>query len=183
MAQLTTARRRSRDRGYNLLGMLFALGLTFGAILYGIPAAASGNPLFFLPGAINQEPVQVIVYHEGQQLAYFPGDAEYEQLVDSVYEVIGDQNGFISLGWSASRFSQARNEGSAVEMIYDEPVRLPLNRVDIADVYRLFVPLDVFGTGNPEVIFRGGDSYWGDPIRVPSLDPVRAVVDEIVSTQ
>jgi hypothetical protein len=62
-------------------------------------------------------------------------------------------------------------------------VKLPGNRMDIADPTRLFFPLEVFGHEG-EVVFRGGRSdYWGLPIRVESLDPMRGIAEAIVSRQ
>ncbi|NDJ52315.1 MAG: hypothetical protein GYB68_04410 [Chloroflexi bacterium] len=171
---------KTRDR-YNIKGMLIALGIVFIVLLIGIPAALSGNLLFFVPTAIEQEPVMVHVYHNGQQISFEPGDAEYRLLVDAVYEAISTENGFLSMGWSNRRFSQARNDGVAVELIYDEPVVLPGNRINSGHPIRLFVPLDVYGTNNPPIVFRGGaGQYWGDPMRVVSLEPVATAVNVVV---
>ncbi|NDJ54350.1 MAG: hypothetical protein GYB68_14870 [Chloroflexi bacterium] len=179
MSQVSAQRRRKGSR-YNLLGMLGALGLAFACLLIFLPAAYSSNPLFFIDTFVSSRPALVTVYYEGWQASFDSSDPEFDLLVDGAYESIASQNGFISMGWSERRFNQARTEGIALEMFYDEPVVLPGNRVDIGDVRRLFIPLDVFGSGNPWVVFRGGDDlYWGDPIRLSNMEPVRQAVEQV----
>jgi hypothetical protein len=176
------AQSHRRTKTANWFGLLFALALVFGCLLYALPAALSGNVLFATK-IINERPAQAILYHDGESAVFEPGDPEYDLLVDAAYETLGAQMGFNEWGWSDERYEQARAEGTALELIYTDPVKLPGNRMDIADPTRLFFPLYVFGHEG-EVVFRGGqEEYWGLPIRVDSLDRVRTVAADIVSTQ
>lgn|SRR5574341_145391 len=164
----------------NVAGLLIALGGVALCLLFFVPAMLSGNMLF-ATAIIPQTPHEIAVYAGGQTFTYKPGDAEYDLLVDAAYDSIATQNGFHEWGWSAERFEAARKEGVAVELFYNEPVKLPGSRVDIGDVYRLFIPLDVFGFTGGNVVFRGGDdTYWGAPLRLGTLDPLRQTVNEIV---
>lgn len=177
MSATNPVRRRA-----NWLGLSLSLALLFGCLLFGLPAVLSGN-LLFATRIIQQRPVQVILYHQGESYTFEPGDSEYDQFVEVGYTLLGNEMGFHEWGWSDERYAQARAEGTAVEFIYAEPVKLPGNRMDIADPTRLFFPLEVFGHEG-EVVFRGGRSdYWGLPIRVESLDPMRGIAEAIVSRQ
>ena len=170
---------QNRRRDLNLAGLLIALGLLAGCFFFAIPAALSDN-IFFAVGRISERPEQVVLYHDGQTYEYLPTSIHYDRIVDTAYQIIRKEAGVDESGWSETRFTQARTEGTAVEMIYNEPVKLPGSRVDIADTYRLFIPLEVFGWNN-EVIFRGGHTmYWGLPIRVDSLDPLREVIADVL---
>lgn len=165
---------------YNWVGLGIAMLLLFAACMI-LLALLSGNALF-ATDVITTRPAQVVVYHSGERLIYEPGDPEYGQLVDAAYETLYNESGIVEgLGWSDARFTQAREEGIAVELLYTEPVKLPGIRIDIADPTRLFFPLEVFGHSG-EVVFRGSqDEYWGLPIRVESLDALRSAVNEIVA--
>ncbi len=166
-------------RAVNLLSMGVALALGLGCMLFAVPAVLSGNALF-ATDVIRQRPAQVILYHQGQSYVFEPGDPEYEQLVEAAYTTLRNETGFYEWGWSGQRFEQARAEGTALEFIFAEPVKLPGNRIDIADPSRLFFPLEVFGYEG-EAVFRGGRTeYWGLPIRVPSLDPIRQEVARVL---
>lgn len=164
-------------RSFNLVGILTSF-LLLGVAFFVLVALLSGN-VFFATKRIVEKPYQVIVYYEGKTVFFEPGDPEYDRLVAAAYDAIADETGLAEWGWSEQRFESARNEGIAVEFMYLDPVKLPGNRLDIADAYRLFFPLEVFGWQG-EVVFRGGDeTYWGAPIRVKSLDPLRRAVDDI----
>lgn len=167
-----------RRSEYNWAGLIIALATVGMCLLFVLPAALSGNP-FFAFGRINRRPIQAIVYYEGEALVFTPDDPEYDRLVEACYTALAHEIGFAEWGWSEQRFEQARTEGIAVELIYDRPVKLPGSRLDIADPTRLFFPLEVFGHEG-EVVFRGGShEYWGRPIRVDTLDPVREAVQQI----
>jgi len=168
-----------RKKKTNVWGLLLALGLPAACLIFVVPAMLSGNALF-ATDIIVQTPYEIVLYHDGQELSYLPGDVGYDLLLDASYEAIATQNGFNEWGWSERRFNQARTEGTAVEMFYSEPVKLPGSRVDVADVYRLFIPLEVFGASDANMVFRGGESeYWGAPLRLATLDPVYEIVTEL----
>lgn len=171
---------RPAPRKFNWLGFIATLAIPALCLLFAVPAFLSDN-LLFATNAIPQKPYQVVLYYDGESYVYEPGDREYGVLVDAAYATLATQNGFQEWGWSDTRFQQARIEGDALEFLYLEPVKIPGNRLDIADTYRLFFPLDVFGW-DAEVVFRGGDSsYWGAPIRVDNFDELRGAVAEVVS--
>ncbi len=169
-------------RRLNFLGLIIALLLLGICLLFLLPAALSGNLLFAF-GHIGDKPAQVILYHTGQTLVFYPDDPEYDLLVDACYETLRHPLGVGEIGWSDGRFEQARKEGIAVELLYAEPVKLPGERIDIADPTRLFFPVDVRGAaGSGEVVFRGGGTfYWGGPIRVDTLEPVAEAINTIIS--
>ncbi len=165
---------------YNWIGLLAMLVGIFACFLFVLPAALSGN-LLFASNVITQQPAQVTIYYDGDSYTYEPGDPQYDALVSAANETLANETGFWEgFGWSEERFTQARAEGIAVEFLYAQPVKIPGRRVDIADPTRLFFPLEVFGhTG--EMVFRGGHlEYWGLPIRVDTLDRMRAAVEQIV---
>ena len=167
------------NRRYNWLGLIVALLLLAACLLYLLPAILSGN-LFFAVNHIRTKPIQAIVYYHGQTNIYAPDSQEYNKLVDACYETLYNQVGITEMGWSDERFEQARTEGVAVELLYAEPVKLPGQRLDIADPVQLFFPLDVHGF-DKEIVFRGdADEYWGRPIHVDTLDRVRIVVEDIM---
>lgn len=167
---------------WNWLGLIGSLALLLVCFLFGLPAILSGN-LLFATDIITGEPVQVMVYHHGASYTFEPGDPEYDLIVEAANTTLGQEAGYYEWGWSEERFEQARSEGIAVELIYADPVKIPGNRVDIADPTRLFFPLEVFGADG-EVVFRGGHrEYWGLPIRVHTLDRMREVTETIVSQQ
>lgn len=163
-------------------GLLVAFIAVALCLLYAVPAILSDN-LFFISPTITEKPIQAIVYYEGKTVIYEPGQPEYDKIVDACYQTLARENGFEEMGWSEERFHQARTEGIAVELIYSKPVKLPGNRMNIADVYRVFFPLKLFGfKGN--YIFRGGQNqYWGAPTRVDSLDLVREAVNAIIDAR
>lgn len=172
--------RLSQNRRYNWLGLVVALSLVAVCLLFLLPAALSSN-LLFAVNSIRVRPIQVTVYYRGQTEVYMPDSQEYDRLVDACYETLYNQIGIVEMGWSDKQFEQARAEGLAVELLYSEPVKLPGQRLDIADPLRLFFPLDIRGSKS-EVVFRGAaDDYWGLPIHVDTLDRVRTVVEEIMS--
>ena len=165
----------------NIAGLLLTLAVPGLCLFVLLPAMLSGNALATM-NTIANLPDEVVVYYNGQSVSYTPQDEEYDLLVDAAYDVIVDETGIHEMGWADDRFNQARSEGIALEMFYSRPVKLPGNRVDIGDVYRLFIPLEVFGF-NDAVVFRGGtDSYWGAPLRVENLDILREMVDSIIQT-
>jgi hypothetical protein len=158
---------------------IIALGV---CLLYVLPAILSDN-ILFATSAITVKPIQAIVYYEGKTTIYEPSQPGYDTLIDGAYKTLSLENGFEEMGWSDARFQQARSEGIAVELIYTEPVKLPGNRMNIADVYRVFFPLKVFGfEGN--YVFRGGlNDYWGAPTRVDNMDAVNEAVNTVINTK
>ncbi|MBN1310405.1 MAG: hypothetical protein JXB30_03225 [Anaerolineae bacterium] len=171
--------RVSQNRRYNWFGLIVALALLMGCLLFLLPAALSGNWLFPV-NYIRAKPIQAAVYYRGEAEIYTPGSSEYDRLIEACYETLYNHVGIAELGWSEGRFDQARIEGVAIELLYAEPVKLPGRRLDIADPVRLFFPLELFGFDS-EVVFRGDpDHYWGLPIQVDTLDRVRTVVEEIM---
>lgn len=172
----------SGRRRTNTSGLIIALVILAACVLFVLPALLSQNLLFAF-GIITQKPAQAVVYHAGESYVFLPGSPEYDALTDAAYKTLSKEKGIVEAGWSTQRFSQARSEGTALELFYDEPVKVPGSRVDIADTYRLFFPLDVFGW-DQDVVFRGGHStYWGLPVRVDSFDRIRTVVDDIIAGQ
>lgn len=166
---------------YNWLGLALALVAAGVCLLFVLPAVLANNPLFTID-YISERPAQVVVYYHGQNVVFLPGSEEYDQLVTACYQALYTETGVYEMGWSGRRFAEARTEGVAVELIYTEPVKLPGRRVTMADPTRLFFPLEVFGFEG-EVVFRGRDeTYWGLPIRVASLDPVREAVEAIFAS-
>lgn len=166
-------------KSINPIGLIVSFLLLGVCLFFALPAALSDN-ILFATDQIPQKPAQVIVYYEGQTFTFQPGSSEYETLLEACYTTLGRENGFVEWGWSEHRFTQVRSEGIAVELLYAQPVKLPGNRFDIGDVYRLFFPLKVLGL-NGEIVFRGGDDkYWGNPLRVDSLDLIRDAVDRVV---
>ncbi len=161
-------------------GLLMALAAMFACLFFALPAALSGN-ILFATNIIQGKPVQIAIYHDGDIITLEPDQAGYDELVSALYASLGDEIGYYEWGWSEERFAQARIEGISIELIYAEPVKLPGNRLDIADPTKLFVPLDVFGYEG-EAVFRGGRSgYWALPIHVKTLDMVRAITEEIIA--
>ena len=139
------------------------------------------NNLLFASGRIIEKPVQAILHYEGETYIFQPGDPQYDALIEASYVTLLFENGFMEMGWAEERFAQVKAEGDAVELIYAQPVKVPGARFDMGDTYRLFFPLDVFGFEG-EVVFRGGDSqYWGNPLRVDTLDRIRGTVNQIVA--
>ena len=175
---MTTLTRRRIS--YNWLGLLVVLIAVALCFLFVLPAALASNVAFFSK-SISTLPAQVMVYYDGETYIYQQGDTEYDQIVEVAYDILGEERGIQDgFGWSDSRFEQARSDGNAVEFIYAEPVKLPGRRVDAAAPVRLMFPLNVFGHSG-EMVLRGGqEDYWGAPIRVPSLDPLRETVDNII---
>lgn len=162
----------------NFKGLIIALALVLICLLFVIPAILSNNLLFAF-NTIQGMPARVAIYRDGQAYDFYPGSQEYEMLVDAAYKTLYNEIGVEESGWSSARFEQARSEGIAVELFYDEPVRIPGKRVDIADTYRLFFPLEVYGW-NSEVVFRGGlNMYWALPVRVDTLDRLRDAIVQI----
>lgn len=167
-------------RKFNLTGLALALLLVGACLLLAIPAVLTGNPLFAI-NYVSQRPIQAILYHEGEMMIFNPGSPEYDLLVEACDQTLYDWVGVTEMGWSAQRFEQARSEGTAVELIYAEPVQVPGWRVNMGRAYRLFFPLEVFGHQG-EVVFRGSaDSYFGLPIHVATLDRVRVAVGQITA--
>lgn len=165
---------------HNWIGLVIAIGLVMFCFLGVLPAALSGNP-WFSTGYINEEPDQIVVYYKGKTATYAPDSPEYQRLVAVIYDVIRTENGINEVGVSTDRQAQARSEGIAVEMFYKQPVKLPGRRIDIADPTRLLIILEAFGYSG-EFVWRGGRTeYWGLPLRVPTLDPIRKVVDDIMA--
>jgi len=181
MAAIKTEARSHTSMGswLSLIGVLAGLLACF---FFALPAALSGN-LLFATNVIQGKPVQIALYHDGEVTTFETGDAEYDRLTEAVYTALGNEIGYYEWGWSEARFDQARAQGTSIELLYAEPVKLPGNRLDIADPTRLFVPLDVFGYEG-EAVFRGGRSgYWALPIHVETLDAVRAIAQEIAEAQ
>jgi hypothetical protein len=179
MAVIKTEARPHTSMG-SWLGLVAALGGLFACLFFALPAALSGN-ILFATNIIQGKPVQAVIYHDGSTITLSPDDPEYDQLVNSVYTALGNEIGYYEWGWSEERFTQARAEGISLEFMYARPVKLPGNRIDIADPTRLFIPLDVFGYEG-DAVFRGGRSgYWALPIHLASLDDIRTVTDEIIA--
>lgn len=170
----------ARRSAYNWFGLIGMLALLIGCLFVALPAALSGN-ILFATDVITEQPVQAVIYYEGETIILEPGDADYNVIVEAAYETLGNETGIVEgVGWSEERFTQARSEGNAVELLYAEPVKIPGQRVDIADPTRLFFPLEVFGHDG-DYVFRGGrEEYWGLPIRVDTFDRLRAAVDDVM---
>jgi hypothetical protein len=165
---------------YNWIGLVVSLAAVLFCFLYAVPAFLSGNALWGLD-TISARPIQAILYNRGQTLIYEPGSKKYDLLVKAAYTTIYNQIGVSEAGWSEARFMKARAEGLALELIYNEPVKLPGRRIDISDPSRLFFPLDVYGWTS-EVVFRGGErGYWGLPLHIDSLDPLRQAVAKVLA--
>jgi hypothetical protein len=177
---------KNEARAHTSMGSWFGLVLVlvglFACFFFALPAALSGN-ILFASNVIQGNPVQVVLYHDGDTMTFEPGDAEYDQIVNSIYAALGNEIGYYEWGWSEERFSQARSQGISIELMYAQPVKLPGNRLDIADPTRLFVPLDVFGYEG-DAVFRGGRSgYWALPIHLESLEDVRVIAREIIAAR
>lgn len=179
---MAALRRTKEERPFNVGGLIVALALPGLCLLLVLPAILSNN-LLFATDWVLQEPEYAVIFYKGDTYIFEPGDPEYDSLVEVCNTTLAHENGFVEWGWSDQRFEQARTEGIAVELIYGDPVKVPGSRMDIGDMYRLFFPLEVHGFSG-EVVFRGGESeYWGNPIRVETLDWLREMVEQIISDQ
>jgi hypothetical protein len=159
----------------NLRSLVVILLLTIAALVYFTPVVQTGNFLWFIP-VFNVEAEEIIVYRGGEQLTLHPGDPGFE-------EVTAACNGLISkikavhhsFGISDIGLEQLRAEGTAVELLYAEPLDFP-SPANLGGANQLLIPLSEHYVVNP-VAVRGFDGeYWGAALRVGDLGKLQAVV-------
>jgi len=159
----------------NLRSFALILLLTIAALVYFTPVIQTGNFLWFLP-VFNTKARQIIVYRNGEQFTLYPVDPGYDELTAASNRLISKIIAVhATFGISDSGLETLRSEGTAVELFYAKPLKLP-HSANLGGPNQLLIPLSEHYTENP-VVIRGFDGeYWGAALRVGDLGELQAVV-------
>jgi hypothetical protein len=158
-----------------LASFFLVLVLFIAAFVYFIPVLATGNFLWFLP-VFDVQPVRIVVYRSGEQVALFPGDAGFEEVTAASNRLVSNIVAVHStFGISDVGLEDLYAEGTAVELFYAEPLDFP-TPVNLGGPNQLLIPLSGHYTINP-IAVRGFDGeYWGAALRLGDLGELQAVV-------
>lgn len=158
--------------------MLLILFLVIAALVYFTPVILTGNLLWFV-SVFDTPAKKIIVYRSGEQIVLRPGDPGFGEITEACNELISDikavHRGF---GISDIGLEGLRAEGTAVELLYAEPLDFP-SPVNLGGPNQLLIPLSGYYTQNP-VAIRGFDGeYWGAALRLGDLGKLETIVDKL----
>lgn len=158
----------------SLISCALVLVLFIAALVYFTPVVMTGNFLWFLP-IFDVEPSRIIVYRDGAQINLVPGDPGFDEVTAASNELISKIEAVHrSFGISDLGLEELREEGTAVELFYKEPLDFP-TPVNLGGPNQILIPLSGHYTINP-VALRGFDGdYWGAALRLGDLAELQAV--------
>ena len=161
-----------------LVSFFLVLALFIVAFVYFIPVLATGNFLWFLP-VFDIQPVNVIVYRDGERFDLYPGDPRFDDVTAASNELISNIVAVHrTFGISDVGLEELYAEGTAVELFYAESLDFP-TPVNLGGPNQLLIPLAGHYTINP-VALRGFDGeYWGAALRLGDLGELQAVVEAL----
>jgi len=165
-------------RDLNLRSLAVILLLTIAALAYFTPVVQTGNFLWFIP-VFDVEAEEIIVYRGGEQITLHPGEPGFEEVTAACNALISKIKAVHhSFGISDVGLEQLRAEGTAVELLYAEPLDFP-SPANLGGANQLLIPLSEHYVINP-VALRGFDGeYWGAALRIGDLGKLQAVVAEL----
>jgi len=152
--------------------MLFVVGLFIVLMIYGTIFVASRDPLWFLSG-FYELPARVVVYHEGQQTEYTPGQPGFdllaESLRDSLDQGIARQSG---IGFSEATFQDAYQKYLTVEAFFDQPVKLHA-WFDTGSPTQMLIPITGRHSEQSVVLLGNKGKYLVNSPALKNLQPLR----------
>ncbi|MDQ4078166.1 MAG: hypothetical protein M3220_18205 [Chloroflexota bacterium] len=155
--------------------------LVIGAIIYGVIAFSSGDPLWLLPGDFNVEPAAIEVYHEGERVVLEPGDPTFEALTAELNEQIDKQVGYYEHGVRPQVLESAKEKSTAVIFVYDEVINIR-TQWNLGEPTHIFIPV-TGSLSRQNMVFTGvGDRFGHGGLVLEDLTEfyqiVRSFVDE-----
>jgi hypothetical protein len=119
---------------------LLILALVGGLIFWWVNALANEDPLWFVRSFTPQAD-WVSIYWDGRIVMFFPGDADYDAIMQAFADAIGHWSGYEgSVGLSDQSLERIRDEGRFLELHYNQPVRVHTRHL-YPEARTFFVPL------------------------------------------
>jgi hypothetical protein len=108
----------------NVIGALSILVLMGGLLFWWVNAIPNEDPLWFLR-SFNAQADWITVYWDGTTHMFFPGDPEYDEIMNAFANGIGKWSGYENgVGLSDKSLERYRDEERLLELHYNEPVRV-----------------------------------------------------------
>jgi len=156
----------------NISRLLLVFGLFTLLMVYFTILIASRDPLWFLSGFHNL-PSRILVYHNGQQTEYTPGQPGFdllaESLRDSLDQGIARQSG---LGFSEATFQDAYGKYLTVEAFFDQPVKLHA-WFNTGATTKMLIPITGRHSEQSVVLLGAKDMYRVNSPALKNLQPLR----------
>jgi hypothetical protein len=152
------------------------------ALLYIGPVMLTRDPLWFRP--FNETPDVIIVYRDGKSLTLTPDDPRFADMTKAINRALSSIQTIDMLGPGPGVIDQYREEDTAVEVLYSQPVQLKSNQ-NVGKASAILIPLTglhterpIFYTGIRQTSGAGAPATYlaGTPV-VKSWDEVRQLVD------
>lgn len=129
----------SRNRP-SFLGALSVLVLVGGLLYWWVNALTNEDPFWFLK-SFNARADWIVVYWDGTTCMFFPGEPEYDAVMDAFSEAVAHWSGYENrVGMSAETLERLRQEERLLELHYNDPVRVH-TRYAFPEARNFFVPL------------------------------------------
>jgi hypothetical protein len=129
-----------RKRRPSVLTAVLVLILVGGLLYWWINALTNEDPLWFMR-VFDKRADWITVYWEGKTHMFFPGDSQYEDIVNAFSDAVAHWAGYegdVSL--SEEQLDLYREQEHLLEVHYNEPVRVH-TRHAFPEVRNFFVPL------------------------------------------
>jgi hypothetical protein len=108
----------------NILSALLVLLVVGGLIYWWVNAIPNEDPLWFLK-TFSAKADWIVVYWDGNTHMFFPGDAEYDEIMTSFSQAVARWTGYENgVGLSEESLDLYRNKQRMLEFHYNEPVRV-----------------------------------------------------------
>ena len=108
----------------NVLGALSVLLVVAGLLFWWVNAIPNEDPLWFMR-TFNARADWITVYWDGITHMFFPGDPEYEQIMDAFSDGVAHWSGYENgVGLSDESLERYRTEERLLELHYNESVRV-----------------------------------------------------------
>lgn len=123
-----------------ILGALVVTILVGLLVIWFRGAATNEDPIWFVR-SFNAKADWIAVYWDGMTCTLFPGDSEYDTMMEAFSEAVAHWSGYEGdVSMSVETLEQLRQDGRLLEFHYNEPVRVhtrhPFSRTGC-----FFVPL------------------------------------------
>jgi hypothetical protein len=151
---------RAPSRHRKLLGPLLILIGLIGLFAYGVIAAMSEDPLWFLGRAALPDPQRIVIRVDGQKTVLTASSPGYEPLVTATKKAMSSFSNLAprSLGLSEETLAEYQHHGTLLELYFSAPVDFHLPFSD-GKPTALLIPIKGRHAGHGYV-FRGRDGKW-----------------------
>ncbi len=156
--------------------MLAVLAALVIAVVYGVPLATTGDPLWLLP--TRTEAQRLDLYWEGARTAIGPRDARYRALMDALNSAFDGTTGIeLNYGLRASDVDALRARGHALEATYAAQTRAH-GPYSLGAFTRVLVSFDGEEYARGLLFVGDGLEYRAGPIRArAAVEHLRGLAD------